>query len=58
MKSIFQVKILGIVAAVCAFTYLLFSYFTPEKGMDNLAPSDRLSLKKNIIVMGDRKSVV
>ena len=52
MKSIFQVKILGIVAAVCAFAYLLFSYFTPEKGMDNLSPSDRLSLKKNIIVMG------
>ncbi|MGM9528571.1 MAG: LCP family protein [Phascolarctobacterium sp.] len=52
MKSIFEVKILGIVAAVCAFAYLLFSYFNPEKGMDNLAPSDRLSLKKNIIVMG------
>ncbi|MGM9569454.1 MAG: LCP family protein [Phascolarctobacterium sp.] len=52
MKSIFEVKILGIVAAVCAFAYLLFSYFNPEKGMDNLAPGDRLSLKKNIIVMG------
>ena len=52
MKSIFEVKILGIVAAVCAFAYLLFSYFNPEKGMDNLAPGERLSLKKNIIVMG------
>ena len=52
MKSIFQVKILGIVAAVCAFIYLLFSYFNPERGMDNLAPGDRLSLKKNIIVLG------
>jgi len=52
MKSIFEVKVLGIVAAVCAFAYLLFSYFNPEKGMDNLAPGDRLSLKKNIIVMG------
>ncbi|MDY2636937.1 MAG: LCP family protein [Phascolarctobacterium sp.] len=52
MKSIFEVKILGIVAAICAFAYLLFSYFNPEKGMDNLSPSDRLSLKKNIIVLG------
>lgn len=52
MKSIFEVKILGIVAAVCAFAYLLFSYFNPEKGMDNLAPGDRLALKKNIIVLG------
>ena len=52
MKSIFQVKILGIVAAICAMAYLLFSYFNPEKGMDNLAPGERLSLKKNIIVMG------
>ena len=52
MKSIFEVKVLGIVAAVCAFAYLLFSYFNPEKGMDNLAPGNRLSLKKNIIVMG------
>ena len=52
MRSIFEVKILGIVAAVCAFIYLLFSYFNPERGMDNLAPGDRLSLKKNIIVLG------
>ena len=52
MKSIFEVKILGIVAAVCAFIYLLFSYFNPERGMDNLAPGERLSLKKNIIVLG------
>ena len=52
MKSIFEVKILGIVAAVCAVAYLLFSYFNPEKGMDNLAPGDRLALKKNIIVLG------
>ena len=52
MKSIFEVKILGIVAAVCAVAYLLFSYFNPEKGMDNLAPGERLSLKKNIIVLG------
>ena len=52
MKSIFQVKVLGIVAAICAFAYLLFSYFNPEKGMDNLSPSERLSLKKNIIVLG------
>ena len=29
MKSIFQVKVLGIVAAICAFAYLLFSYFNP-----------------------------
>ena len=52
MKSIFEVKILGIVAAVCAVAYMLFSYFNPEKGMDNLSPGERLSLKKNIIVLG------
>ena len=52
MKSFFEVKILGIVAAVCAVAYMLFSYFNPEKGMDNLSPGERLSLKKNIIVLG------
>lgn len=52
MKSIFQTKILLLVAAVCVVAYVAFGYFFPEKGLDNLNPADRLSLKKNIIVMG------
>lgn len=52
MKSIFQTKILLLVAAVCVVAYVAFGYFFPEKGLDNLNPEDRLSLKKNIIVMG------
>lgn len=53
MKSIFEIKILGIVAAVCVAAYMLFGYFMPaEKGLDNLTPQDRLNLKKNIVVLG------
>lgn len=52
MKSIFQTKILLLVAAVCVVAYVAFGYFFPDKGLDNLNPADRLSLKKNIIVMG------
>lgn len=52
MKSIFQTKILLLVAAVCVVAYVAFGYFFPEKGLDNLNPADRLNLKKNIIVMG------
>ena len=52
MKSIFQTKILLLVAAVCVVAYVAFGYFFPERGLDNLNPEDRLSLKKNIIVMG------
>lgn len=52
MKSIFQTKILLLVAAVCVVAYVAFGYFFPDKGLDNLNPEDRLSLKKNIIVMG------
>lgn len=52
MKSIFQTKILLLVAAVCALAYVALQMLFPEKGMDNLAPQERLSLKKNIIVMG------
>ena len=52
MKSILQTKILLLVAAVCVVAYVAFGYFFPDKGLDNLNPADRLSLKKNIIVMG------
>lgn len=52
MKGILQAKILVAVAAVCAAVYLLLGYFMPEKGLDNLAPTDRLNLKKNIVVLG------
>lgn len=52
MKSIFQTKILMAVAAFCAVAYIAFSYLFPDKGLDNLDPSDRLNLKKNIVVLG------
>lgn len=52
MKSIFEVKILGIVAAIGVVLYALFSHFFPDTGLDNLKPSDRLNMKKNIIVLG------
>ena len=52
MKSILQTKILMMVAAVCAVAYIAFGYLFPEKGLDNLDPSDRLNLKKNIVVLG------
>lgn len=52
MKSILQTKILMLVAAVCAAAYIAFGYFFPDKGLDNLDPSDRLNLKKNIVVLG------
>ncbi len=52
MKSILQTKILLIVAAICVVGYIAFGYLFPEKGMDNLNPSDRLNVKKNIVVLG------
>lgn len=45
-------RILGALALVLAGAYFFISSLTTEKGMDNLAPEERLSLKKNIIVMG------
>ncbi len=52
MKSILQTKILLIVAAICIVGYIAFGYLFPEKGMDDLNPSDRLNVKKNIVVLG------
>lgn len=52
MKKFFTGTVLAIVAAVCIIGYAVFSFLTPEKGLDNLAPSDRLALKKNIVVLG------
>lgn len=52
MKKIFTGTALAVVAAVCIIGYAVFSFLNPEKGLDNLAPSDRLSLKKNIVVLG------
>ncbi|EJW96424.1 secreted protein, partial [gut metagenome] len=52
MKKIFTGTILAVIAVLCIAGYALFSFLTPEKGLDNLAPSDRLSLKKNIVVLG------
>ena len=52
MKKFFTGTVLAVVAAVCIIGYAIFSFLNPEKGLDNLAPSDRLSLKKNIVVLG------
>lgn len=52
MKKLFTGTVLATIAAVCIMGYALFSFLNPEKGLDNLAPSDRLSLKKNIVVLG------
>lgn len=52
MKSILQTKILLIIAAICVVGYIAFGYLFPEKGMDDLSPSDRLNVKKNIVVLG------
>ncbi len=52
MKKFFTGTALAVVAAVCIIGYAVFSFLNPEKGLDNLAPSDRLSLKKNIVVLG------
>ena len=52
MKKFFTGTALAVVAAVCIIGYAVFSFLNTEKGMDNLAPSDRLSLKKNIVVLG------
>lgn len=52
MKKFFTGTVLAVVTAVCIIGYALFSFLNPEKGLDNLAPSDRLSLKKNIVVLG------
>ena len=38
-----------IVTAICVVGYIAFGYFFPETGLDNLAPTDRLNLKKIIV---------
>ena len=45
-------KILVIIGILAAVAYGCYGYFFPAKGMDNLAREDRLSLKKNIVVLG------
>ncbi len=60
MKGFFSLKIFAIAAVIAvAIAYALFG--TPEKfplpsadekGLDNLAPSERLNMKKNIVVLG------
>lgn len=52
MKKFFTGTIFAVIAALFIVGYALFSFLNPEKGLDNLAPSDRLSLKKNIVVLG------
>lgn len=45
-------KILGLLAGICLVVYTVIGYLTPEKGLDNLSPNDRLNMKRNIIVLG------
>lgn len=52
MKKFFTGSLLAFIAVIGIVGYALFSFLFPEKGLDNLAPSDRLSLKKNIVVLG------
>ena len=52
MKKIFTAPFLAVVAIICIAGYAVISFLFPEKGLDNLAPSDRLALKKNIVVLG------
>lgn len=52
MRRLLSIKILSLVAVVCALAYLLFGYLNPEKGLDNLEPEERLNVKKNIVVLG------
>ena len=52
MNSILQTKILMIVTAICVVGYIAFGYFLAESGLDYLAPTDMLKLKKNIVVLG------
>ena len=52
MKKFFTAPFLAVIAIVCIAVYAIVNFMFPEKGLDNLAPSDRLSLKKNIVVLG------
>lgn len=39
-----------IVTAICVVGYIAFGYFFPETGLDNLAPTDRLNLKRILLL--------
>lgn len=52
MRGFITGKLLAIVGVLCVIAYIVAQTFFPEKGMDNLAPQERLNLKKNIIVLG------
>lgn len=52
MKASIFTKVLLIFAAVCIGGYGLFHFLFPEKALDNLAPEERLSVKKNVVVLG------
>lgn len=52
MRGFITGKLLAIVGILCIIGYVVMQTFFPERGMDNLTPSERLSVKKNIIVLG------
>lgn len=45
-------KVLLIFGAVCISLYGLFCLLMPDKSLDNLSRDERLSLKRNIVVLG------
>lgn len=52
MRRFINGKFLIIFGVVCIAAYGLYSIFFAHKSMDNLSREDRLSLKKNIVVLG------
>lgn len=52
MRNLITGKFLIIFGVLCIAAYGLYSVFFAPKSMDNLSREDRLSLKKNIVVLG------
>ncbi len=52
MKGSVLTKVLLAFAVICIAGYGLFHFLFPEKALDNLAPEERLSVRKNVVVLG------
>lgn len=52
MSKFLNGKVLMIFGVVCIALYGLFNLLMPEKSLDNLSREERLSLKRNIVVLG------
>lgn len=52
MRGFITGKLLAIVGVLCVIGYIVMQVFFPDRGMDSLSPSERLALKKNIVVLG------